>query len=324
MRGVVKWLTVLAATGMFLVLVMGATVTSTGSGKGCGRSWPLCNGKFIPEFAVSTAIEYSHRAVTGVEGLLVLAASTGLWWYWRGRREIRVLVPLMIFFLVLQAALGALAVLYPQSAEVLALHFGISLIAFASTLLAALFIADVERGRDVVRDRPVPTALRWSVWGLATYIYLVVYLGAYVRYTGATLACRDWPLCNGSLFPGFTGPVGAVFSHRLAAAISVVAISALFLGTRRVRAQRPDLYRAAAVALGLVIVQSLVGASIVWTRVNLFTALAHSAVMALLFGSISYLCLQVLPRSAVAGESARSRYTTAPGLIGRRERTAGR
>ena len=36
-----------------------------------GRSWPLCNGRFIHEQATATLIEFSHRAVTGVEGILV-------------------------------------------------------------------------------------------------------------------------------------------------------------------------------------------------------------------------------------------------------------
>src|SRR5919204_373408 len=75
MRRLVRWLAMSASVGMFLVLVMGATVTNTGSAEGCGRSWPLCNGRFVPEFTVATAIEFSHRAVTGVEGVLVVAPS---------------------------------------------------------------------------------------------------------------------------------------------------------------------------------------------------------------------------------------------------------
>ena len=68
---------------MFVVLVMGAAVTNTGSAEGCGRSWPLCNGRLVPEFTVSTAIEYSHRAVTGVEGLLVVALTAAMLGFWR-------------------------------------------------------------------------------------------------------------------------------------------------------------------------------------------------------------------------------------------------
>src|SRR5258708_14062186 len=85
-----SWLRALAAVttlGMFVVLVMGATVTNTGSAEGCGRSWPLCNGQFVPEFTVATAIEYSHRAVTGVEGVLVVALTVAMLARRRSARE---------------------------------------------------------------------------------------------------------------------------------------------------------------------------------------------------------------------------------------------
>src|SRR5947209_16357192 len=100
---------------MFGVLVMGAAVTNTGSAEGCGRSWPLCNGQFVPEFTVATAIEYSHRAVTGVEGLLVIALTAAMYTLRRPRqdREVWVLGGLMLGTLVLQAGLGAAAVLTP-------------------------------------------------------------------------------------------------------------------------------------------------------------------------------------------------------------------
>src|ERR1700756_1130834 len=105
MRGL-RWLRAATTSGMFLVLVMGATVTNTGSAEGCGRSWPLCNGQFVPEFTVATAIEYSHRAVTGVEGLLVVALSLGMVALRRrGERELWILLGLMLGTLVLQAGL---------------------------------------------------------------------------------------------------------------------------------------------------------------------------------------------------------------------------
>src|SRR5215510_333114 len=95
-----RWLAAATTFGMFCVLVMGAAVTNTGSAQGCGRSWPLCNGQFVPEFTVATAIEYSHRAVTGVEGLLILALSVAMCALWRREREVQVLVPLMVGSLV--------------------------------------------------------------------------------------------------------------------------------------------------------------------------------------------------------------------------------
>src|SRR5437763_6710705 len=104
---------VLATVGMFLVLIMGSTVTSTGSEHGCGRSWPLCHGQLIPQMAVSTAIEFSHRAIVGVETMLILAFAAVTLYAYR-RRDVQFLAGLMVAFLFLQAGLGAWAVMYPQ------------------------------------------------------------------------------------------------------------------------------------------------------------------------------------------------------------------
>ncbi|HUZ02084.1 MAG TPA: heme A synthase [Thermomicrobiaceae bacterium] len=290
-----RWLAVTATAGMFVVLIMGATVTNTGSAQGCGRSWPLCHGQFIPSFAVSTAIEFSHRAVTGIETVLILGLALLVWLGWRGRREARILVPAMVFFLVLQAGLGAWAVLYPQLPEVLALHFGVSLTAFASVLLTAVFLLDL-RGAEVLRDRPIPVGLRRLVWGAFAYTYLLVYLGAYVSHTNASLACTGWPLCNGQVFPGFSGPVGIVFAHRLAALVGVGLVAWLARWTWRLRAERPDLARGAALSLILILAQALSGALVVLLRLDLFSTLLHAGLVSLLFGGLSYLCYHILPR----------------------------
>jgi len=63
--------TTLAYTG--LVAVWGAFVRATGSGAGCGNHWPLCNGEIVPRSpTVETVIELSHRATSGLVGLLAL------------------------------------------------------------------------------------------------------------------------------------------------------------------------------------------------------------------------------------------------------------
>jgi cytochrome c oxidase assembly protein subunit 15 len=288
-----------ATVGMFVVVVMGATVTNTGSAEGCGRSWPLCKGQFIPEFAVSTLIEFSHRAVTGVESVLLIAFAVGaMVAYWQ-RREIRILGPLMIGSLFLQAGMGAWAVLYPQNAAVIALHFGISAVAFASILLGATFVAGLDAPASP-RRVPVSRAYRRTVWAALVYILMVVYLGAYVRHAGYEAACGGWPLCNGQVFPGVVGPVGVAFLHRFAALGSVILLGALVVWSSRLGATRPDLVRGSRLAFGLILLQSASGALVAFTHLSLFSALSHAGIMALLFGSVCYLCLQVLPESRVA------------------------
>ena len=311
----VRRLADVTAVGMFLVYAMGTLVTSTGSGHGCGNSWPLCNGRFVPEFAVSTAIEFSHRFVTGIITFLVIGLAAGVWWFWRARLEIRILAPVMVLALFGEALLGALLVLAKTSAFVLALHFGSSLILFTSVLLTALIVRGLD-GADRLRDRGAPVGLRWLAFALAGYTYVVGYLGAYLRFRGVELACSDWPLCNGSAFPGFAGAVGLVFTHRLAALLLLLGTGALFAWAWRRREQRPDVARGAAWALGLVLAQAMVGALVVFSQLSLFSKLAHAGLVALLFGALAYVCLQTLPRPAAARSapvpSARGKLTGTP------------
>ena len=326
---------VVASVGMFLVLGMGTLVTNTGSQFGCGNDWPLCKGKFIPEFTLATAIEFSHRAVVGVETLLVLAMAVAILYYWqrrlglrlyaaqstlsptlkavlspiwelralwrayrRMRLELQILLPLMIIFLLAQAALGALAVLYPESPEILALHFGVSLLSFVTLLLPTLFIFD-ERGWDKLRDRRVTDGFRWLTWGLLAFTYVVVYLGAYVRHTGDELGCLDWPLCNGKVLPT-THAETVVFIHRVGAGLLTIGVIWLFVWATRLRAARPDLYWFSLLALVFVLAQALDGAFIVYSRLDIFSTLSHSAFVALLFGALSYMSLHVVRRPKAA------------------------
>ena len=57
-----------------LVVAWGAFVRATGSGAGCGKHWPMCNGEVVPrDPATATAIEFTHRATSGFALLLVVA-----------------------------------------------------------------------------------------------------------------------------------------------------------------------------------------------------------------------------------------------------------
>jgi cytochrome c oxidase assembly protein subunit 15 len=254
--------------------------------------------------AVQTAIEFAHRADAAVETLLILSLAVVALYVYR-RREIRILAPIMVAFLFMQAGLGAWAVMAPQLSAVLALHFGVSLIAFASVLLTAVFVFEVD-GVDRLRDRPVPQPFRLLVWSVTAYSYIVVYLGALVRHIDADEACSGWPLCNGRLIPTFSGDVAINFVHRVAAFVLILAVAIIVYRSRALRADRPDLYRGAWAALITVLLQALAGAAVVWTRLDLFSALAHAALVGLMFGALAYQCLHVLPRPRQDVQRARA------------------
>ncbi len=55
------------------VILLGAYVRASGSGAGCGRSWPTCQGEIIPRGAEGAqAIEFAHRATSGLTGVVII------------------------------------------------------------------------------------------------------------------------------------------------------------------------------------------------------------------------------------------------------------
>jgi cytochrome c oxidase assembly protein subunit 15 len=269
------------------VLLMGATVTNTGSAEGCGRSWPLCQGKFIPEYAFETLVEYSHRLVTGVEGLLILGLSVTAFTLRRRYPALKALIPLMIVTLLLQSGMGAWAVMSPQTPAVMATHFGISLICFASVYLVMRVLWEPAPAGGT--DAPVvPSGYRTLAWATLVWTIVVAYLGAYMRHSGAELACYTWPLCNGSLIPDLASPgVAVAWGHRLVAAIAIVLVVWLLLWARLFRDVRPDLYRTNAWALVFILAQAVAGAFVIFSRLSLASSLSHAALMALLFAALA-------------------------------------
>lgn len=293
-----RWLkpvAIAAAIGMMITLLMGATVTNTGSGEGCGRTWPLCGGEFGSREMI---IETSHRLVTGVEGFLVLATGIGLWRTRGHRREARVLVALMWISILVQSGMGAWAVKAPQSSTVMALHFGFSMIAVTAT---ALTVEMLYRGR-FFKARTLswipPKLFRWTMWFSIVAMYGVAYLGAYMRHSDAVLACYEWPQCNESGFiPELSGPEAIAFAHRAAAILATFLVFGLWRWARSFRDKRPDIEKVLRIAFITIILQSLAGALVVTTSLSLVSTLLHATLMTVLFVALCIGCRMTLPLS---------------------------
>lgn len=302
MKRAAKWFAVAATVGMFIVLLMGATVTNTGSSEGCGRSWPLCHGQFIPEYAFETLVEFSHRFVTGVEGFLILGLVITAFPLRRRYPELKLLLALVVFTLFLQSGMGAWAVLYPQTPPVLATHFGISLVCFASVFLVMRVLWEEEAISDAA-THAVPTGYRWLAWGTLLWTIVVAYIGALMRHSGAELACSTWPLCNGAVIPDFSSPgIAVAWGHRLVALVALGLVLWLALWARQFREARPDLYRTNVWALLFIVAQALAGGFVIVSRLSLASTLLHAALMALLFAALADAARRTLPQHRPAAE----------------------
>jgi cytochrome c oxidase assembly protein subunit 15 len=292
-----KWLAVATTIGMMFVLIGGALVTKTGSGMGCGRSWPLCNGQFMPtHITPQLIIELAHRLVSGTVGILVLILSLWTWKTIGHIRETKFLAFLSFFFLLLQGLIGAAAVKFGQSDFVLAMHFGISLISFAAVFLLTLLIFEIDKKFDAEKLL-IDRRMGRHILAITIYSYLVIYSGALVRHTKSSLVCRDWPLCLNDAPSLPTNMYEWVqMGHRTAAGILFLWILYITYLAIRYYKEQKVLYWGWIISFILVSLQVMAGALIIFTRLNLVIALLHAFFITCLFGMLSYFIL-LLSRS---------------------------
>lgn len=289
-----KWLSVLANSIMVFILLGGALVTKTDSGDGCGKSWPLCHGELIPsEITLELVIELSHRIVSGIGGIIILVLAYLAWKHIGHIREVKFLSIVSVVFLIFQGLIGAAAVVWGQSDFVLALHFGISLISFASVFLLMLLIFEVDKKLDtsnlIIRKKH-----RIEIYLLTMYTLITVYTGALVRHTEANLVCKDWPFCfNNAPFniSSYSFEQFVQMGHRLTAGILLLWTISFFVRLIKSYGQNQFMYIGSITMIVLIILQVFFGALIIFTLLNLGIALLHALVISCYFALLCYFIL---------------------------------
>lgn len=272
--------TVLAlATALLTIglIIFGAVVRVTDSGLGCGNHWPLCNGSIFPPLDNLTAwIEWLHRLFAVLIGLLGLATlAAALRGYRRENRAVLWFTVTAACLFLGQSALGALVVVFDLPPTMVTLHLGTAMLLLGALLVAA--VLSVYRPRvQYERDRFTGLSVTTAILSL-----VIILTGALVRGSGATLACTDWPLCNGELFPFSQGQLAIIHMlHRFAVAGLGIALVLLVWQAFTVRAD--GMVRAlAAGALAVFGVQAGIGALYVFSRAQPFWGAAHVGFAAL-------------------------------------------
>ncbi|UCZ51864.1 heme A synthase [Bacillus shivajii] len=292
MHKALKTYGIITTLGMLVVLIQGALVTQTGSGDACGAEWPLCYGQVFPESpTIQTLIEYTHRLVSGLLGIMVIILAIWSWKKLGHLKETKFFAIIAILFIIFQGLLGAAAVVWGQSNAVMALHFGFSLISFTSVLL--LTVLAFEDGKDDHLLSPtLSKGLKNYIYFVLVYIYIVVYTGAYVRHTGSSAGCTGWPLCNGQIIPEFTNfTVTIQFFHRLLAGILFLVIAYMFVLIVKNHKDNKPLFYSGLISFVLITIQVLSGAYVVLSSLALEATMFHAFFISILFGAVSYTTL---------------------------------
>jgi cytochrome c oxidase assembly protein subunit 15 len=268
-------ITFFALAALAAIVFTGSAVRMTGSGLGC-PDWPQCHGQKIPPLGFHTYVEYGNRLITGVVGIIVIAAALGAFFRRPYRRHLVILGALLPVGVIAQAALGALVVEYDLNPYLVMNHFILSML-----LLDASFALWWCNGHDLRREKnpsrdPVST---WAVRALIPFGQLTVVLGTMSTAAGPHTGDHEGELIHRLNFEGSDTLSWLVTRHgAIAALFGIAAVAVWFLvrrpGAER-RAQQPltvlCLLLAAQGVLGFVQYQLELPAGLVWIHVVLAT-----------------------------------------------------
>jgi protoheme IX farnesyltransferase len=289
-------LALVTSVSTYLLIVLGGLVRATGAGLAC-PDWPLCHGRLIPPLEGLILIEYSHRLVASAVGLLTLALIVSAW---RARRFVGHAFAALVLVGV-QVVLGGLTVRTELSEWLVVAHLGTAMLFFATLIGLTLRVWAADRPAGRTRVRPLAWITLAATFGL-------VLIGGFVSATAAGVACPDWPLCYGQVLPSITGPVAVHMTHRFAAALVGMLILTTAITAYRGDRGRDDLQALAAVAVGLLVLQVLLGALNVEYRLAPGVTTSHLATAAALFAVLVVLAVlsargRVAPPPLAAGGS---------------------
>src|SRR5258705_13165045 len=152
-------LAVATALCAYLQIALGGVVRVSDSGLGC-PDWPLCHGRPYPPADVHAIIEYSHRAVGTLTGILIIATVLLAWAIFRHRRPaVAWLATASLIGVVGEGVLGGVVVANELTPWLVLIHLGLAMVILGFPVAPALMAMPESPGVAETRvPPPAPAA----------------------------------------------------------------------------------------------------------------------------------------------------------------------
>ena len=307
----------------FLLIIVGGIVRVSDSGLGCGpggsgfHGWPFCNGDVVPGLDLNHIIEYTHRAIAGIVGILIAALFVLAWRRYRSNRALVWVTGGLGLLVLAQAGLGGATVEENLEEALVAAHLGLAML-----LLGGLLWVWRATQPDVIGADPPDGGPRFRPLAVVTSVLVLctIVAGGYMAGTqkygrpdyqlgdGAHHACgKEFPTCNGDFMPfGQARLVDIHLTHR--AFMYLTTIAALTLIALAVRRRpSPGVVRWAWGIAAVLALQILVGGLNVWLDEYEALIVLHLALGTLLWSATLGLTLQLYRVPAPTPATARGR-----------------
>ena len=236
----------------FLLIVLGGTVCMTGSTLGC-PDWPGCFGQVIPPLQVNAIIEYAHRFVAALSGVVILASAVAAWRKYR-TTWIRLALVVTVILLAAVVVFGAFAVLTGLARGVAAVDLGSALLVLA--LVLALTTAVFRSENPANLSLQDPFARLGMVTLAATFLVLVS--AVLVAPSGSIIRCLGWPLLS-SVPLAAGGEGSALLVREVLAGAAILLSLATLIQAWRTLSKQPGILPAALVMGACLVVEVALG-----------------------------------------------------------------
>jgi protoheme IX farnesyltransferase len=292
---VLAWATLVAT---LLLVTIGVVVRATDAGLGC-PDWPFCYGQVVPPLDDPKAwIEWVHRTVAAVIGVMILGLAALALVDHRDRRSLVVGSLGAVALVAFQAWLGRETVRLGNSGESVTAHLA------AAMALEGLLVFLLVRSTYPARLPGPGGSQRFTLLAAfgAASVFALLLFGSNVTATDAGLIFPDWPLMGGSPFPPLTDVTATHVLHRWVAVIVGLIVAAVWLVAWRSQRSDRTIVALATGAAALYPVQALIGGLQVLTRLEPWTQTLHVALGAVIWALMAGLAFVAYyaARSAVA------------------------
>lgn len=263
-----------ALAALSLIVLTGAAVRLTGSGLGC-PDWPKCYGKALPPLSGHALIEFGNRALSGLVGLIAVAAAVLAFTRRPFRRDLAWLGVALPAGVVAQAVLGGFTVREHLAPGFVMGHFALSML----VLVAAVALAWQASHEPGSRPRSPDRLSVWATRALVPIGALAIFAGTAATAAGPHAGGSPGQRIHRLHFKGNATLDWVIHRHATIAALLGLAVIAVWL-LRRSRGGPLQPLEPLTVLGVLIAAQGLIGsvqfelhlpADIVWVHVALAT-----------------------------------------------------
>ena len=280
---------------IFIQISLGSAVRLTGSGLSC-PDWPLCYGLWFPDQDKLSKItdvnyefyqimlEWIHRfnAAIFIAPVTLLLFFVGL--KATKNRKIKTFLYSIMIVLAMQGLMGGFTVFDKNSPWSVAAHLGFAL----GLMFLVIKIFLVSLRLKSIKPLPSKNKKIFILYITIIIVLATMLMGAIVSKSGSSLACDLWPQCSsdGDSLLQYNKIIH--ISHRFLAFISAIFIVLVVCNYNQIKKYK-IIFNIRNILILLTTLQILLGATVIFTELNLFIAMLHQSIAVLIFIVLSFL-----------------------------------